>query len=73
MKGFMMIVQTPPHLMSRDERNDEIALYLNRACQRLLQKKKQARFDGSLNEYKKELQKPKRKQVKYKKGYKKAS
>lgn len=68
-----MIVQTPPHLMSKDERNDEITLYLNRACQRLLQKKKQARFEGSLNSYLKELQKPKRKQVQYKKGYKKPS
>ena len=68
-----MIVQTPPHLMSRDERNDEIALYLSRACQRLLKKKGQARFEGSLNEYLKEMQKPKRKRVQYKKGYKKAS
>lgn len=68
-----MIVQTPPRLMSKDERNDEITLYLNRACQRLLQKKKQARFEGSLNAYLKELQKPKRKQVRHKKGYKKAS
>lgn len=67
MKGFIMIVQTPPRLMSRDERNDEIALYLSRACQRLLQKKKQARFEGSLNEYLKDLQKPKRKRVQYKK------
>ncbi len=68
-----MIVQTPPRLMSKEERNDEIALYLSRACQRLLQKKKQARFEGSLNEYLKDLQKPKRKRVQYKKGYKKAS
>ena len=67
MKGFIMIVQTPPRLMSKEERNDEIALYLSRACQRLLHKKKQARFEGSLNEYLKELQKPKRNRVQYKK------
>ena len=63
-----MIQQIPPRFMSKNERNDEVALYLKRACQRLLQKKKNARFDGSLNKYLKELQKPKRKRVLYKRA-----
>lgn len=63
-----MINQTPPHLMSKEERNDELALYMQRSCLRLISKKKKSGFEGSLSTYLKNIQKPKRKRVQYKKG-----
>lgn len=63
-----MINQTPPHLMSKEERNDEVALYMQRSCSRLISKKKKAGFEGSLSAYLKDIQKPKRKLVQYKKS-----
>jgi len=63
-----MIQQTPPRFMSKEERNDEVALYMQRACLRLIVKKKKAKFEGSLFDYLKNIQKPKRKRVQYKIG-----
>ncbi len=64
-----MINQTPPHLMSKEERNDEVALYMQRSCLRLIAKKEKAGFEGALSVYLKEIQKPQRKRAKYKLGY----
>jgi len=46
-----LISQAPPHSMSKEERHHEVAVYLKRSCHRLLAKKRQAQFEGSLGDF----------------------
>lgn len=46
-----LISQVPSHLMSKEDRHQEVAIYLRRACHRLLDKKKQAQYEGSLGDF----------------------
>lgn len=53
------IIQVPPHVMSTEERLDEVALYMMRAVVQLKKKKESQGFKGSLRQYCKVVQKRK--------------
>jgi hypothetical protein len=56
------IIQTPPHVMSTEERLDEVAMYMMRAVGRLKKKKESQGFKASLRRYLKVAQKRKMKE-----------